>query len=368
MKRYSICTNCLYQSDKKIHICPQCSCEQIVYFDHQLVYYLGRKYTLREWYYLNASFKVLSMERIVTRNIHLPQDPVYIKHMYQENMQKYTNRGIKYIYIFFLLISIGMTSLLLGIMDYIPQTTFIISLFFCSFLFISGISLWIYTTIKKLQVVLVINRNRQVQYKFISKHNAQTNLRILDYHIEQKTLHSVFFPKLLGDKIDIRLFNRRDVKSYYQLMSNEEVAKYMSWNPYQTIEQAKKELANIFIEYQKEKLFHLAITLKDNTMIGYIGLSKYDLTDTTCQVVYAIDKPYWRKGYVTEALNLFVSYLFEKKNMDIIIATHIKENTVSGKVMEKCGFKRTPERDTVMEIKQREEQLLAYTIERGNNK
>lgn len=366
MKRYSICTNCLYQSDKKIHICPQCSCEQIVYFNHKEVVFLGRKYTLREWYYLNASFKVLSNDRIVTRSIHLPQNPVFIKFMYQENIHRYTKRGIHYVYLFFIFFSIIAAGLVffLDTKDYIAQNTFIISLFFSLFLFLSGASLWVYSCFKKPQVVLVINRNRQIQYKFIDKHKADTNLRILDHHIEQKILQNTFFPKLIGDRVDIRLFNRRDIKAYFQFMSNADVAKYMSWTPYQSIEQAKKALANIFLEYQKDELFHLAITLKDNTMIGYIGLSRYDLTESTCQVVYAIDKPYWRKGYVTEALNLFVAYLFEKKNMQLIIATHIKENEVSGKVMEKCGFKRTPERDTVMVIKQKEEQLLAYTIER----
>lgn len=367
MKSNSTCTNCLYQSNTKFHICPQCKAEQIVYRENKKIMYLDRSYSVKEWYYLNASFRVLSAQRIVTKQITLPQNPVYIKHLYEENVNMYTRIGIRFVWMFFIFISIVISSLL-----FLIQNTTLISLadysiqmgyFLCSLLFILGMFLLIYTKRKQLHVVLTQNR-KQVQWKYISDHELKTNIRMFDHLIENQISQHNFFPKICGNKVCIRLLNRRDIKQYHQFMSNANVAKYMSWYPIENIEASKTRMARIFLEYQKEELFHLAISLSTGNFIGIIGLSKYDLTEKTCQIIYAIDEPYWRKGYTQEALELFIEYLFTVKKKETIIATHIKDNIASGKVMKKCGFIRTPSRDTTMIIKGKEEELLAYTIER----
>ena len=109
----------------------------------------------------------------------------------------------------------------------------------------------------------------------------------------------------------------------------------------------------------------MAICLKDSdSLIGYIGLSTYDLTIKTCQVVYAIEEAYWHQGYVSEALNAFILYLIDVEKKEIIYAGHVKENENSGKVLLKCGFERCESRDSNLVIHNEVKKIIGYIYKR----
>jgi len=84
----------------------------------------------------------------------------------------------------------------------------------------------------------------------------------------------------------------------------------------------------------------LAIEYQGN-FAGVIGLEpKTDVFRITSIVGYWIGEPFWGKGVATAALNLMIKYAFEELNIVRLEAGHFDFNVASGKVMEKCGFKR----------------------------
>lgn len=175
----------------------------------------------------------------------------------------------------------------------------------------------------------------------------------------------IFFKPIITNRLIIRELTYHDINDYYEFSSNPMVAKYMIWPPNNNIDEVKSLIDRTIDQYKNKLMYRLGIELKkENKVIGYIGLSRFDLSPTTCQVVYGINQPYWGQGIMSEALVAFVEYLQKDENKLLIIATHVKNNINSGKVMRKCGFKRAPQRDTIMNIKGKDEILIAYSIEK----
>ena len=54
-------------------------------------------------------------------------------------------------------------------------------------------------------------------------------------------------------------------------------------------------------------------------------------------------KPYWNKGYCTEALQLMLDYIRKNTSLTSLLCGHFVDNPASGRVMEKCGFVPTGE-------------------------
>jgi RimJ/RimL family protein N-acetyltransferase len=84
----------------------------------------------------------------------------------------------------------------------------------------------------------------------------------------------------------------------------------------------------------------LAIVLaQTQDFIGVIGLD-FNVPDDRAELGYWIGKPYWGRGYGTEAARAVVQYAFEELQLNKIVAHHFARNPASGRVMEKLGMKR----------------------------
>ncbi len=91
-------------------------------------------------------------------------------------------------------------------------------------------------------------------------------------------------------------------------------------------------------KYEKGEGLILAIVLRsDQSLIGSIGLN-IDQQHENAELGYWIGKPYWNKGYCTEAAEAVVRYGFEVLGLNRIHASHLKRNPASGRVMQKIGM------------------------------
>lgn len=82
-----------------------------------------------------------------------------------------------------------------------------------------------------------------------------------------------------------------------------------------------------------------AIVLRENNLLcGAIGLS-FDKANNNAEIGYWIGKPYWGKGYCTEAAKALLQYGFETIGLHRIHSGHFSHNPASGRVMQKIGMK-----------------------------
>lgn len=75
----------------------------------------------------------------------------------------------------------------------------------------------------------------------------------------------------------------------------------------------------------------------ENQITGWAGLQYLPELDET-EVGYLLDKPFWGKGFATEAARGSIQFGFERRNLDHIIALVHPENYPSRRVIEKCGM------------------------------
>lgn len=124
---------------------------------------------------------------------------------------------------------------------------------------------------------------------------------------------------------------------YHNINHDKKVLKYYL-APY--IEDEKEASVKRIVDYCKEeKIYCFTIVLKEtNEVIGMINqvdpMAKYT---RTVELGYAIGSKYWNKGYVTEALKLMISLLFNK-GVHKVSCGAIPENKASIEVMKKCGM------------------------------
>ena len=82
-----------------------------------------------------------------------------------------------------------------------------------------------------------------------------------------------------------------------------------------------------------------AILLRPSCFIGLCGLHP----SGEWEFGYWLGKPYWGKGYATEAGRRVVTFAFEELNAEKLKAGWYYDNPKSGRVLEKLGFKLTGE-------------------------
>jgi RimJ/RimL family protein N-acetyltransferase len=88
----------------------------------------------------------------------------------------------------------------------------------------------------------------------------------------------------------------------------------------------------------KGEVFNLGIFLREpEVLIGGIGL-EVRKEHGTAELGYWIGKPYWGKGYCTEAVAAVVEFGFTVLGLRRIFAEHFADNPASGCVLEKLGF------------------------------
>ncbi|MGF1475671.1 MAG: GNAT family N-acetyltransferase [Geminicoccaceae bacterium] len=82
--------------------------------------------------------------------------------------------------------------------------------------------------------------------------------------------------------------------------------------------------------------------------IGFVGLSipRFEAAFTPCvEIGWRLTKAVWGEGYATEAARAALSFGFEARELDEVVAFTVPANHRSRRVMEKLGMKRDPRDD-----------------------
>ena len=85
----------------------------------------------------------------------------------------------------------------------------------------------------------------------------------------------------------------------------------------------------------------LAIQLRvDSTLIGAISLVEINHSDSRAEMGFWLGKPFWGKGYCTEAAAELLRYAFEQLCLNRVCAHNMARNPASARVLEKLGMTR----------------------------
>ena len=147
-------------------------------------------------------------------------------------------------------------------------------------------------------------------------------------------------PSLHTDRLILRPFELSDAPEVQRLAGEREIAATTINIPHPYENGMAEEWISKHAErFQEGETADLAICDRgDGHLIGATTLflkPEYD----RAEIGYWIAKPYWGRGYCTEAARAMLRYGFEELGLNRIFAEYMGSNPASGRVMEKLGMK-----------------------------
>jgi len=163
------------------------------------------------------------------------------------------------------------------------------------------------------------------------------------------------------DRLVIKPFDLADGPDLAKLMNDQNIAKMMETIPHPfTHDQASMWIATRM--YGGRIGFAAKVTLKDGTLIGFIGLGG-DPVDTA----YAFGRRYWGNGYATEAMKAFLPEVSAIFALEEITAGAFMDNPASQKVLENVGFERVGKNMHKAPGRVEEAPLILYRLRNAKN-
>ncbi|MGD1822485.1 MAG: GNAT family N-acetyltransferase [Pleomorphochaeta sp.] len=134
------------------------------------------------------------------------------------------------------------------------------------------------------------------------------------------------------DRLFLRGFLESDAQAVYDYAKDDETVKYLTWASHKSVEESRQCIVNFLT-----KTGAYAITLKSTKqVIGCIDVQKEENKAT---FGYVLNKKYWNKGYMSEALEAIINFSFIKLEVSEVFGLYEIGNEASMKVMEKCNMK-----------------------------
>ena len=137
-------------------------------------------------------------------------------------------------------------------------------------------------------------------------------------------------------RISLRKFSLDDCADVFEYGSDETTVKYLVWDGLKTMDDAKKNIAEYYLS--RPGIYAIILT-ETSKCIGCISLDLHPHHEKA-DVGYVLNRSYWNKGYMTEALASIIAFCFEVLQLNRVEASHYVGNEASGRVMEKCGMRR----------------------------
>ena len=144
------------------------------------------------------------------------------------------------------------------------------------------------------------------------------------------------------DRLILRAWEITDLDDFFEYASVEGVGEKAGWEHHKSKDKSL-EILKMFME--EKKIF--AIVLKENQKaIGSIGIEELgeeldkDLDNLSGRELgYVLNKDYWNKGIMTEAVSKVVDYCFNTLKLNFLMASYFNYNIASKRVLENLNFK-----------------------------
>ena len=145
-------------------------------------------------------------------------------------------------------------------------------------------------------------------------------------------------PSIQTFHLILRSLQSNDAKVMYQIYQTEGVLRYFPNPSPPSLEKVERFITGQQAHWEKYSYGNWGIVPKDKSeTIGWAGLQYLPELDET-EVGFLLDKPFWGKGYATEAAQACVRFGFEEIKLNHLIALVHSENLASRRVIEKCGM------------------------------
>lgn len=148
--------------------------------------------------------------------------------------------------------------------------------------------------------------------------------------------------KIETNRLILRRFTMKDVDAMYKNWASEdEVTKYLTWPTHTGVNVTYALLQEWTQKYAEPDYYNWGIELNDTgELIGNIAAGKLDDEKESAFLGWCMGTRWWGQGIMPEAARAVLQYLLTEVGYNRIAAKHDRENTKSGRVMQKIGMTR----------------------------
>lgn len=143
------------------------------------------------------------------------------------------------------------------------------------------------------------------------------------------------------ERLILRKTRQNDAEPMFKNWANDErVTKYLTWAPYESVEQLETTYHKFLLENKdKPDFYDWKIELKEiGEPIGSIGVVQLREDVESAVIGYCLGYNWWHKGIMSEGFREVIRFLFEDVGLNRIESYHDPRNPHSGDVMKKCGL------------------------------
>jgi [ribosomal protein S5]-alanine N-acetyltransferase len=147
-----------------------------------------------------------------------------------------------------------------------------------------------------------------------------------------------FIPSIRCERLNLRALSAEDAVELNQIYHSEGVLQYFPNPVPPPLAKVQRFITNQIEHWEKYGYGDWAVELEnEGRIIGWVGLQYLPELDET-EVGFLFDRPFWGRGYATEAAKASLRFGFDHLNLDHIIALVHPDNLASQRVIEKCGM------------------------------
>lgn len=154
-------------------------------------------------------------------------------------------------------------------------------------------------------------------------------------------LNHAFTQTLTTPRLILRRFTPEDAPAMYRnWASDPQVTRFLRWTPHPSVQDTRTLLEGWTEQYSQPDYYNWAVERReDGVLIGSIGaFGNSNPMDEMIEIGYCLGTAFWGQGYMTEALEAVLDFLFGTVGYRRIEAYHSTKNPASGRVMEKAGM------------------------------
>ena len=146
-------------------------------------------------------------------------------------------------------------------------------------------------------------------------------------------------PTLRTKRLLLRPFCLEDASVVQQLAGAREVADTTLNIPHPYVDGiAEAWIGSHSDAWERKERLTLAITSDADGVVGAITL-RLTLAHRRAELGYWVGRPFWNRGYATEAARALITFGFDALGLNRIHASHLTRNPASGRVMVKAGLR-----------------------------
>ncbi|MBQ0079163.1 MAG: GNAT family N-acetyltransferase [Eubacterium sp.] len=143
-------------------------------------------------------------------------------------------------------------------------------------------------------------------------------------------------PTLEGDKVILRMWNRKDAADLYEYACDPRVGPSAGWYPHRSVQESRTIIDTVYLS----RIDWAIIDKESGKAVGNIGFDDDVIRQNvnSRELGYSLSADYWGRGLTTEAVILVTEYAFTTLGVDTVTMRISPDNTASRRVAEKAGF------------------------------